>query len=291
MATVVIGAMLSAPLYWGGHWLAAHGILPFLGDTEFRRFFDRALLLAAVLLLWPTAIWIRVPSIRALELTPNRRRWQDFALGFAASFLMMVMLGLVLTSVGICKMRAGIPWAPLGKIAITAGVVSLLEEWLFRAAILGLLIRGLPAYSALFFTSALYSILHFLKPQEEPVVIKTVGWFSAFSLIPGAFARFSQPLLVLGGFTTLFCVGWILGWARLRTRSLAMPLGLHAGWILGIMGFAKVSRRLVKETLPWFGEDLSVGLCSVLIVLLTGAIVWYFLRNRSAEPEPTPQKA
>ena len=88
---------------------------------------------------------------------------------------------------------------------------------------------------------------------------------------------------MLGGFTTLFCVGWILGSARLQTRSLWLSIGLHAGWILGIMSFSKATRRILKiqETLPWFGGDLTVGLGSVAVVLLTGGLVWLYLRGRA----------
>jgi len=132
----------------------------------------------------------------------------------------------------------------------------------------------------LFFTSALFSILHFLKPETaEP---HTIHWFSGFALIPGAFAQFNDPWLVMGGFTTLFCIGWILGYSRLKTRSLWVAIGLHAGWVFGIMSFSKATRRLMKaeETLPWFGGDLKVGLGSVAVVLLTGLFVWGYLRKR-----------
>jgi len=280
LATVLLGALLAPPLYWGGQWLAGHGILTWLAETPFRKFFHRGLLVAALVLLWPTARWLRVASVRALGLEPNPLRWRDAGAGFAASFLMMAALAGLLVAFHVVELRARIPWPDLGSIAISAVVVSVLEEWLFRGAILGLLARSLPRFSALFFTSALFSVLHFLKPDTADP--QAIGWLSGFALIPGAFAQFREPWLVLGGFTTLFCVGWILGWARLQTRSLWMAIGLHTGWVVGIMGFAKVTKRLMKtqETLPWFGGDLKVGLGSVAIVLLTGLIVWAALRAR-----------
>src|SRR5207244_2802779 len=116
---------------------AGHGVMTFLAQTEFRKFFHRGLLIAALALLWPTAHWIKVPNVRALGLEPNPRRWQDFALGFAASFILMAVLGAVLVTVGVYKMRGSVPWGPLGSIAVSAIVVSFIEEWLFRGAILG----------------------------------------------------------------------------------------------------------------------------------------------------------
>jgi hypothetical protein len=58
-----------------------------------------------------------------------------------------------------------------------------------------------------------------------------------------------------------------------------MAIGLHAGWILGTMAFSKMTKRLLKNTLPWFGADLTVGLASVFVVSLTGAIIWYWLNH------------
>jgi len=283
LATLVLGALLAAPLYWGGHWLASHGILTWLADTPFQKFFHRGLLVAAIVLLWPTARCLRVPNVRALGLEANPWRWRDLGAGFAASFLMMVVLAAVLLALHVVRLRDHIHGADLAGIAASAVVVSILEEWLFRGAILGLLARAMNRYVALFTTSALFSILHFLKP-DDMAMPHIVGWLSGFALIPGAFAQFREPWLVLGGFTTLFCVGWILGWARLKTRSLWMAVGLHAGWVFGIMSFSKITKRLIKveDTLPWFGGDLKVGLGSVVVVLLTGLLVSCYLRRSTA---------
>ena len=285
LATVFFGALLAAPLYWGGHWLASHGILTWLADTPFRKFFHRGLLVAAIVLLWPTARWLRVPNVRSLGLEANPHRWRDLGAGFAASFLMMVVLAAVLLALHVVKLRNHVHGADLASIAASAVVVSILEEWLFRGAILGLLARAMNRYAALFATSALFSILHFLKPNDAAVP-HAVGWLSGFALIPGAFAQFHEPWLVLGGFTTLFCVGWILGFSRLTTRSLGLAIGLHAGWVFGIMSFSKITKRLipVEDTLPWFGADLTVGLGSVGVVLLTGLLVWGYSRNRLRKP-------
>ena len=275
LATVLLGALLAAPLYWGGQWLAAQGILGWLAETPFRKFFHRGLLIAALVLLWPTARWLQISSVRALGLSPNPHRWRDAWAGFAAAFFMMCVLGAVLLGLGVSGWRTEIPWIGIGKVAVSAVVVSILEEWLFRGAILGLLARAMHSRTALFLSSALFSILHFLKPDTASP--PAVHWLTGFTLIPGAFAQFREPWLVLGGFTTLFCVGWILGWVRLRTRSLGLAIGLHAGWVFGMMGFSKITERRILDTLPWFGENLSIGIGSVIVVCLTGALVWGWL--------------
>ncbi len=277
IATVVLGALLAPLLCWGLHWLNSLGFLTGLADTEFRKFFHRGLLVAALALLWPVARWIDVPGVRALGLRPNPRRWEDLGVGLGASLLGMVALAVVVLNLGVYKIRGQIQWEGLAEVCFRAGTVAILEEWLFRGAILGLVLRAMKPAPALLSVSALFSILHFLKPQEHLPPDHVVNWLSGFALIPGAFAQFEEPWLVLGGFTTLFCVGWILGWVRLRTGGLAMAIGLHAGWILGKMGLSKIALRKIKDTLPWLGEDITIGLGSVVTVLLTGLLVWLWL--------------
>ena len=75
----------------------------------------------------------------------------------------------------------------------------------------------------------LFSILHFLKSPEQST--DTVTWLSGFVSLGNSFSQFAEPLLVTAGFTTLFLLGWILADARVRTHSLWLPIGLHAGWI------------------------------------------------------------
>lgn len=289
LATVILGALLAPPLYWGGHWLADHGILTWLGETPFRKFFHRGLLIAAIVLLWPTARWLQVPGLHALGINPNPRRWEDALVGFAASFLMMVALAAVLLGLEVVRLRQHVHGLDLVKIATSAVVVSILEEWLFRGAILGLLARSMHRNGALFLTSALFSILHFLKPNDNAVP-QTVNWLSGFGLIPGSFAQFSQPWLVLGGFTTLFCMAWILGYSRFKTGSLWMAIGLHTGWVFGLMSFNKITKRLIKDTLPWFGENLAVGFASVIVVLLTGLLLWAWFTYVRPDSKNHPQR-
>ena len=204
---------------------------------------------------------------------------------------MMVALALVLLALEIVRLRNHVHPISFLKFATSAIAVSFLEEWLFRGAILGLLTRTMKPYLALLATSSLFSIIHFLKPNETAVQ-QSVDWLSGFGLIPGSFAQFSEPWLVLGGFTTLFCVAWILGYSRLKTRSLWMAIGLHAGWVFGLKVFSENTQRMIKAkyTLPWFGETLYVGLGSVAAVILTGVLVWAWCLYVRPNPKTPPQR-
>jgi membrane protease YdiL (CAAX protease family) len=156
--------------------------------------------------------------------------------------------------------------------------VACIEELLFRGVLQGVVQRAAPGAVAVGFVAALYSIVHFLKPPEHALVHARITWTSGFTQLSQVFWQFQNPMLLLGGFTTLFIVGLVLGLARLRTRSLWMPVGLHAGWIIAKMGFNKIAQRH-GETWPWFGPDLLVGAAPVCAVALTGVAVWWWLRH------------
>jgi hypothetical protein len=83
-------------------------------------------------------------------------------------------------------------------------------------------------------------------------------------------------MLVLAGFTTLFLVGVILAHARLRTQSLWLPIGLHAGWILTSGVFNKIAHREIVA-LPWLGKSLLIGLVPLCICLVSWILLGAWL--------------
>jgi membrane protease YdiL (CAAX protease family) len=97
-----------------------------------------------------------------------------------------------------------------------------------------------------------------------------------------AFAQFADPLMVLSGFSTLFLIGWILADARLRTHSLALPMGLHGGWIFGSQLFSKVARRQMIA-LPWIGKSLLIGIVPLGIAALSWTMLWIWLKRYGAD--------
>jgi membrane protease YdiL (CAAX protease family) len=154
-------------------------------------------------------------------------------------------------------------------------VVPVIEETFFRGLVLGILLRSGRQYMSIFATSALFAIVHFLKAPEH--TSSTVTWFSGFNSIAHAFAQFADPVLVAAAFTTLFALGWILGDARIRTRSLWLPIGLHSGWILAAGIFNKFSRRQMLA-LPWLGKNLLIGVVPLVVALITWALIRLWLR-------------
>jgi membrane protease YdiL (CAAX protease family) len=265
-AVIVLGALLAPPMYWGAQWLAGHGILSALAAFKFQKFFDRAAMVAALLLLWPTVRWLHVKGWRDLGLEPDPRWGWHLAVGFGIAALAVGAMAWAYVHFGVYRFRPDSPWSKLPLIALSAITVAVLEEALFRGAILGLARRSLRSYAALFWVTTLFAIVHFLKPDEsfDP---QPIGWLSGFALIPHAFHQFAEPQTVLAGLTTLFALGWLCGDATLRTRSLWMSIGLHAGVVFVKMSFAVLSKR----------RELQIGLVPVAVLLLSWLAVMLYL--------------
>jgi membrane protease YdiL (CAAX protease family) len=151
----------------------------------------------------------------------------------------------------------------------------LIEEALFRGLFLGILLRGLRRWPAIVLSAAIFSIVHFLKAPDQTTT--SVQWNSGFVSLAHSFDQFGEPMLVLAGFTTLFVIGTILAHARLRTQSLWLPIGLHAGWILTSSVFAKLARREVLA-LPWLGKSLLIGLVPLAVCLVSWFLLTVWLR-------------
>jgi len=282
-AVITLGALLTPPLYWGVQALALQGIFKSLAAFKFQKFFDRAALLAAFALLWPTIRWLRIKGLRDLGLEPDARWRQHWTAGFTIAGVIVAAMAFAYVESGFYSLRMAVPWEKLPLIALSAVTVGFVEEALFRGAILGLLRRTLRPYAALFWVSALFAIVHFLKPDEnfDP---HPIGWLSGFALVPHVFYQFAEPMTFIAGFGTLFALGWVCGEAALRTRSLWMSAGLHTGVVFVKMSFAALSRR--RETfLPWIGPELQIGVVPVALFLLAWIVViLYLARENGALP-------
>ena len=281
LGTLMLGALLAPPLFWLGQAAGAWMPLHWLRETAFQRYFDRAMFIAALLLLWPTVRSLQIRSWRDLDMQGDPRGWSHAALGFLLAGGLLWLLGLSLWRERIYVPAGHVGIAAATGFLVTAVTVGILEEAFFRGALLGLIQRSASPNAALAFVSALFAILHFLKPPSHAVPRTTVFWTSGFTFLPLTFWQFGEPLLVLGGFTTLFAVGWVLGWARLRTRALWLPTGLHAGWVFGLKTFSKGSHHL-EDPNWWIGEDLLHGIGPVVAVLLTWALLAAVLGRKNA---------
>jgi len=274
-AVLTLGALLAPPLFWLGHWAAGFPALKALGDFGFQKYFNRAELIAAVALLWPLIRWLRVTGWRDLGLRHDPMRWQHLGVGFLLGGLVVAVMAAGFVWLEIYRLRGNPTWSALPSLFLSASVVAILEETLFRGFLLGLCLRSMKPYPALFSITALFAALHFLKPDDS-VEITDVHWLSGFALLPHSFYQFADPMLLLAGFSTIFVLGWVLGLARLKTGALWASIGMHAGVVFVKMSFSKIARRKHTE-LPWTGSEIQIGLVPLIALALLGVLIVLYL--------------
>jgi uncharacterized protein len=306
LASLVLAALISPWIYQAGKALGARtlvedlpGVLAWLGAAALRsgfsRFFDRSLLLSALLLL-PLLLWrVRllrrrhgVPAELPLARTPWSRRWRYFFTGLVIAAGLLWALGMSLEWAGAFESRDRlISWGKfLRKAVLPAVGASLLEEWLFRGLLLGLWLRFAKPLAACIGTSLLFAFVHFLKPADGTELADPAAFDAGFRLLGRILLNFTDPRFFAGDFATLFVVGMILALARVRTGGLAFSIGLHAGWILAFKGFNLLYDSSLSSALrPWgVGDSLRSGLLPLLTLLLTGLVCHLALRRMHGGP-------
>ncbi|MEI8293965.1 MAG: CPBP family intramembrane glutamic endopeptidase [bacterium] len=285
---LLLACLLSPPLYWTGTWLAELGILPVVKGFPFHRYFSRCVQISAILLLWPAFRVIGVRRLSDLGLQSNRAWARDLLGGFLLALIPVALLGLGYVLTGVYTLKTGFNFSGCLRIFGTASVVSIIEEFLFRGVLLGLAVAAMPRQFAAILSAVCFALVHFMRTSRFPVDMP-VGWLSGFEQLPQAFSS-APPWPLFGwGFLSLLVAGLLLAYAALRTKSLFLPIGLHAGWILSQQSLQLVAQFTPKPPdafLPWVGPNVvsgavPTGIAPVFVLLATCVFVWLFLRHAS----------
>ncbi len=276
VATVVLGALLAPVLFWSAHWLVANGAFSFLAKYEFDTFFHRAVLIAAVLLLWPFLAASRVRRMTDLALAPNPHWSRDAGIGLLLSITPLLVCCAALIETHVYSFRHVFVWSRLVKVLLAAIAVPLIEETFFRGIVLGRLLRKGRKFLPIISVSALFAAVHFLKGSEREPAIAT--WTSGFQSIAQALSGFGDLAMVASAFATLFLIGCILADARVLTNSLWLPIGLHAGWIFASGTFNWLARRQIV-VFPWLGKNILVGVVPLCLAAVTWILMRFWLKH------------
>src|SRR5437667_6363610 len=157
-----MGAILGPILFWSAQWLATHGVFSFLAKYDFETFFHRALLVAAVLLLWPLLRVSHVRCVADLGLAPNSRWGRDLCAGAVISVVPLLFCGILLIALHVYAFRHSFAWPRFGKMLLASIAVPFIEEACFGEIVLGLLLRTGRMYMAIFAVSVIFAAVHFV---------------------------------------------------------------------------------------------------------------------------------
>lgn len=304
VGTLFLAALLLPLAYRAGmsfgEYSASHelsGFLESLGRSCRRanigRYFSRSMVFSALVLL--PFLLRRNRRVRAENgnagvpcvSMPWSSALQQLVIGCALAAGFLWGLGWVLEMAGVYVPRSGTLRASqiLGQVLVPGIAVPPLEEWLFRGVLLGLWLGFSRSFAACLWTSLIFSFVHFLQLPPGAVIADAGGPLAGFELLGKVVGHFADPLFFVTDFATLFGIGMILSWARVRTKSLWFPIGLHAGWIIAFKGFNLLYKGVPGHPLrPWgVGDSLRSGMLPLATLALT-ALACHFVLKRFDRP-------
>jgi membrane protease YdiL (CAAX protease family) len=305
-AVLVCAALLAPALYSLGQAFAHSGqargwrdsaalgwIVKAAEKTELPGYFDRAALLVALAGLWPLFKMLHIEWRSVVGSAPSLTGWKQLLITFSLAVFLLAIMGVICLWLPVCKLDKHPPWLALGAPLASGFTVAVLEEFLFRGAMLGILRRSLSTRGAVFWTTVVFAILHFLKPPEHgSMAAEPVTWTSGFAVIPQLFRGFGMWQNFLAEFLLLLGVGWALARVRVATDGLWAGIGLHAGWVAGMKYFKQVADITpalhAGDFMPWFAENHCksivspvVGFVPLFTVVLTGFVALLLLPRRA----------
>ena len=224
--------------------------------------------LGVLALTWVALQMERLP-LATIGLDLDRRWGREFLAGvLAGAAFILVMAWLVQLASG-CTWARDVRTGP-GRLAAGAWLylaVAASEELLFRGYLFQRLARGLGASPALGLTALLFTAMHWDNPGMTGA---TRAWASL----------------------NITLASVLLGLCWLRTRSLALPIGLHLGWNwtqgtllgFGVSGLPGAGwwAPATRDAAPWltggaFGLEASL-FCTV--VTAAGCVALVLMRPR-----------
>ncbi|WAC19690.1 CPBP family intramembrane metalloprotease [Luteolibacter sp. SL250] len=295
-AVVAAGAWVSPVLYDAGKALGeitsvkrTNGFLEWMGriceGADFRMFFLVSVIGMALVLFIPFAEWLSMKrEARGREtgqpLQAKRGGVLEWGTGLllAAGLFLLMGYGLVATGSFVWEgppkeplrlLQGALPW-------LVAGVV--LQEWLFRGVALGIFLRAMKPIAAISMAAVLFTVVAFLSPPADLRIADPDASGVGFELLGLMARRLADPAVLLGNVLPLLAAGWVLGYARWRTASLWLPVGLQMGWILANVLFQAATRpvpRVDPLARLMAGDSLMHGFIPLAGVLVVGALVYF----------------
>ncbi|MDW3095142.1 MAG: CPBP family intramembrane glutamic endopeptidase [Gammaproteobacteria bacterium] len=174
------------------------------------------------------------------------------------------------------------PLLVFASALVSASIIGLIEETLFRGLLQSQLTSVMNSLSAIIIVSIIYSSVHFLQAPDYDLS-NGIHWYSGFILLSTAFANFSNAGMFLDAWFALFLAGIFLSLVRLRTNNILWCIGIHAGWVTHIKVFKDFTDRDNSAECGQFASnyDNYVGEFSAIWILFV-ICVWALLYFRKS---------
>ncbi len=279
LGCLIPAALLTYPLMQTG-WIA----------YDPHRIMGRLAQVFILLGLWPVLKAMRLNDRQMLGYGVSRPQFLNALLRswlLGAVSLLMLALTLLLLEIRVPDTAADSRLTGLieKSIQVLIGglLTSLLEETFFRGALYSAILRGGGVGSAILWSSFLFTLVHFMKPNALPEGA-AFDWLGTGQMFVQVFTdafQWRHP----DSMAALFLVGVFLALVRERGGHIGWCIGFHAGWIFVV----RMTRHLTdgNQASPnaWLvgNYDGIIGwLAAGWIGLLTLGL-WLFTRNGERE--------
>lgn len=244
MAAVLLVSAWASPLLFK--------VLPF----EYERIMNRLIIFLSIGTIY--AIYIRGHE-RELAFFgfSGRDRLKWFGSGFIFGVLTIIFIVVLEIFLGTRQVHLNFPksnaFVSIGRAVLTGLAVGLFEEWFFRGFLLKSFRRGLSLKWAIFWMNLLYALSHFIEVGNLKGGAQA-SFMNSLKLMLGFFSQFKDPVPVCMALIGLAIFGYLVTWALLKTGSLYMSMGIHAGVVTALKSH---DRFIVPLGGPvWiFGDD------------------------------------
>jgi membrane protease YdiL (CAAX protease family) len=281
LALVFLGGALLAP--WVHALMQAlAGSLPALQNVAsqpFARYLNRCFLFLALAGLWPLMRALGVRTLADLGLAATAQAWRNLGKGFLLGFASLALFMAICLAAGAKIWDGERTAAQIARhvffAGLTASLVAVLEEVLFRGGIFGGLRRAYGLAWALGGSSVIFALTHFLtRPELSPVV----RWDSGLVALPIMLAGLADVRQLLPGLFNLALVGLLLALAFHRSGSLHAAIGLHAGWVFWLKTGGFFTQAAAGAS-PWvWGTNKLIDgwmVLPLLLAVLPGVWGWF----------------
>lgn len=275
----VVSALAAAPVYL---------LIQNLGDVSFKKIITHLCSLSGLFIVF---LFLKYKNCLNRQVSGfargNTSLTRDIITGFGAGIGIMLALELMLLGLNIHQPEANLD-VSLRTLSIlfikgvfTGLVVGLIEETIYRGALLGGLRTMTGTLSAVIATSVIYAGVHFIKfPALTPGA--EVHWYTGFSVLSGAFARFGDPVFI-DMFLALTAFGFLLALVRLNKGNIYQCIGIHAGVVFSMKFISHLTDFNPDGSYIFLVNkiDRLLGfLAFILLVILT--IGYHYLGRRKA---------
>lgn len=201
--------------------------------------------------------------------------------GMAMGMMIILVLVVVLLILGIHQPEPELHFSlntiflVLTKVILSGVMVALIEETLYRGALLGGLSKTTNVLTAVIISSGIYSAVHFIKFPQVPANVD-INWTTGFVILSDSFYRFGDTA-IFDSFLALFAFGVLLALVRLNKGNIFQCMGLHAGVVIAIRITNELTDYVHGNNLEYLVNQYDHHLGYLALAWISAITTFYYL--------------